>query len=202
MIQSRVSRSASWIYQGRGFDSDAGLVVVSDHDNVDIQLNHVDAGFDHSSGLDSDDEHEHEHEHELNQQHDQLDLDLELNFELKLKLDQQHEFDLELDFFLCDDDHPADYRAGFRQRSGGQLAWLVSLEQSDLVALAHAYNSFLMGMSAWASGTTSSSSQGSSSSSQVQILHVLASTTVSPAGSLHPTGSVIMKMAHTRLRIK
>jgi subtilisin family serine protease len=66
-----------------------------------------------------------------------------------------------------------------------------------------AYNSFLLGMSAWASG--SSGNQGTSTSSQVHIWSAPAQTTsgvVTPAGSLHPTGTLIMKMMRARHRTR
>lgn len=69
---------------------------------------------------------------------------------------------------------------------------------------ASAYNSLLRGMSAWASGS-SSSSASSSTSSQVQIWNAPAQTssgTVSPAGSLHPAGSLALRMLRPHHRAR
>jgi subtilisin family serine protease len=65
-----------------------------------------------------------------------------------------------------------------------------------------AYNSFLLGMSAWAAGTTTSSEGSATTPNQVRIWNAPAPTagTVAPAGSLHPVGSLV-KMFRARHRV-
>ena len=89
--------------------------------------------------------------------------------------------------------------------NGQQVSSLASSGTSPISSLSpSAYDSFLLSMTAWAAGTTGSHG-GSATSNQVRIWNAPAQTAagvVTPAGVLHPTGNMMMRMMRLRHRAR